>query len=71
MFSDPHTIAKIHGIMAGVWLVLALATTVAAIWFPDSPLLLAWVIFMSGYANFSSHLAARAGAGPSEEASNG
>jgi len=71
MFSDPHTVAKLHGLLAGLWFVLALATTGFAIYAPDNPFLLAWVIFMSGYANCAAHLAARAGAGPSEESSDG
>ena len=64
---DAHTSVKIHTVMAGFWLILAIVTTIWAIWDPENKFLLAWVIFMSGYANCSSHLAARAGSGPSED----
>ena len=63
---DAHTSVRIHTWMAGVWLILALVTTGWAIWDPENKFLLAWVIFMSGYANVAAHLAGRAGAGPSE-----
>ena len=60
----------IHTWAAGIWLVLAVLTTGFAIYAPDNPFLLAWVIFMSGYANVASHLAGRAGAAPSEGEAN-
>lgn len=59
-------VVTLHTVMAGLWLVLAIATTAWAVWDPESKYLLAWVIFMSGYANTAAHLAGRAGAGPSE-----
>ena len=62
-----ETAVRVHYIAAAVWLVLALVTTGFAIFFPDNSFLLAWIIFMSGYANVSTHLSAAAGAGPSEE----
>jgi hypothetical protein len=66
---DAHTTVKTHTALAVLWFVLAIGTTIWAVWDPENKFLLAWVIFMSGYANCSSHLAARAGAGPSEDAS--
>jgi hypothetical protein len=56
----------VHTWAAGIWLVLAVLTTAWAIVTPDNPYLLAWIVFMSGYANVGAHLAGRAGAGPSE-----
>lgn len=63
-----ETTVKAHTVLAAVWLVLALGTTAWALYDADNRFLLAWVIFMSAYANCASHLAARAGAGPSEPA---
>lgn len=60
------TTVKVHTALAALWLLLALGTTVWAFWDPENHYLLAWVIFMSAYANAASHLAGRAGAGPSE-----
>lgn len=65
-----HTVVVLHTVLAGVWLVLALATTAWALYDPENRFLLAWVIFMSAYANTAAHLAARAGAGPSEGSGN-
>ncbi len=56
-----------HGWLAVAWFILTLVTTGLALWFPEHPWLLAWVIFMSGYANTAAHWAAREGAAPSEE----
>lgn len=64
---DAHATVRLHTAAAGVWGVLAIATTAWALYDPDNRYLLAWVIFMSAYANVGTHLAARAGAGPSEE----
>jgi hypothetical protein len=61
-----HASKITHTILAGIWLVLALATTGWGIYAPENKYLLAWVIFMSGYANVAAHLAARAGSAPSE-----
>ena len=63
---EAHTLVKVHNGLAVLWLVLALATTGWAIWDPENRFLLAWVIFMSAYANVASHLSGAAGAGPSE-----
>lgn len=61
-FNDPRTMVIVHGWAAVLWAVLALGTTVAAVMFPEHPTLLAWVIFMSGYANAAAHWSARQGA---------
>jgi hypothetical protein len=61
-----HTAVRVHNCAAGIWLLLALGTTGWAIYDPENRFLLAWVIFMSAYANVASHLSASAGAGPSE-----
>jgi hypothetical protein len=59
---------RVHTVMAGVWLVLAICTTAWGVYDPENRHLLAWLVFMSGYANVAGHLAARAGAGPSAPA---
>lgn len=56
---DPQTMQRAHGAATVAWFVLATATTGFALWFPEHPVLLAWVIFMSGYANAASHWSAR------------
>lgn len=63
---SPHTVVRLHTTLAGLWFMLAVATTGWAVWDPENRYLLAWLVFMSGYANVAGHLAARAGAGPSE-----
>lgn len=50
---------RFHGWAAVAWVVLAIATTAFALWAPDNKFLLAWVIFMSGYANAASHWGAK------------
>ena len=62
-----ETAVRVHYVASGLWLLLALATTAWAIYDPENQYLLAWVIFMSAYANVASHLSAAAGAGPSEQ----
>jgi hypothetical protein len=61
-----HTAVRVHNWAAVVWLALAIGTTGWALYDPENRYLLAWVIFMSAYANVASHLSASAGAGPSE-----
>ena len=58
---------SLHGWLAVVWFILTVITTALALIFPEHPWLLAWVIFMSGYANVASHWAAREGATPPDE----
>ena len=58
--------ARMHGWLAVGWLALTLGTTVLAVIFPEHPWLLAWVIFMSGYALTVSHWAAREAADDGE-----
>lgn len=62
---SPEQRMRLHAGAAVLWLVLAIATTGWAIWDSDSKFLLAWVIFMSAYANTASHWSAREGAAPS------
>lgn len=59
------TAVRVHNWAAGVWLALALGTTGWALYDPENRYLLAWVIFMSAYANTASHWSAREGAAPS------
>lgn len=63
-----ETAVHVHYAAALVWVILALGTTAWAIYDAESHYLLAWVIFMSAYANIASHLSAAAGAGPSQPA---
>lgn len=39
-----HSVVVLHTVLAGIWAVLALATTAWALWQPESKYLLAWVI---------------------------
>lgn len=61
-----ETTVRVHRVMAGLWFALAIATTGWAIYDPENRYLLAWLVFMSGYANVAAHLSGAAGAGPSE-----
>ncbi len=65
VLNDPKAMARLHGVLALVWLVLAILTTVWGVISQESPYLIAWLIFMSGYANAASHWGARQGAAPS------
>ena len=65
MLQDPARMIGVHSWLALVWLALTIGTTVWALVSPDNRYLLAWVIFMSGYANVASHWSAREGAAPS------
>lgn len=64
---SPEGRIRLHEIMAGCWTVLALGTTGWALWDPENKFLLAWVIFMSAYANVVGHWSAKEGAAPSQE----
>lgn len=61
----PEQRIRLHTWLAWLWLGLTLATTAAAMRWPEHPWLLAWVICMSGYANVVGHWSAREGAAPS------
>jgi hypothetical protein len=65
ILDDPKVMARVHGVLALVWLILAILTTVWGVIDQDNRLLIAWLIFMSGYANAASHWGARQGAAPS------
>jgi hypothetical protein len=67
---NAKTMVKVHSVLWAVWLMLAALTTIWAIRDPENPYLLAWVIFMSGYANAGTHLAGRSGAAPSAKESD-
>ena len=62
---SPEARIRLHTWLAWLWLALTLATTGAAMRWPEHPWLLAWVICMSGYANVVGHWSAREGAAPS------
>lgn len=62
---DPSRMIGVHSRLAVLWLVLAILTTVWALYDPENRYLLAWVIFMSAYANCVGHWGAREGAAPS------
>jgi hypothetical protein len=57
--SDPKIMVRVHGWATVAWIVLSVVTTGLALTFPENSVLLAWVIFMSGYANAASHWGAR------------
>ena len=61
----PEARMRLHSWGAWIWLALAIGTTSWAFYDPDNRYLLAWVIFMSAYANFVGHWSAREGAAPS------
>ena len=62
---SPRARIRMHEALAAAWLLLTLATTAASYWWHDSPLVLAWITFMSGYALTATHWAAKEGAAPS------
>jgi hypothetical protein len=61
----PEQRIRLHTWLAWLWLALTVGTTAAAIIWHDATWLLAWLVFMSGYAIVSTHWAAREGAAPS------
>jgi hypothetical protein len=63
--TDPEHRMTLHAYAAWLWLALAILTTAWALYDPENRYLLAWVIFMSAYANTASHWSAREGAAPS------
>lgn len=63
--ADPMQMQHVHPYLMLIWAVLTLATTAWAIWVGEY--LLAWLTFMSGYANVGAHWAAYQGAAPSAE----
>lgn len=65
--NDPEHRIALHTWAAWLWLVLTIGTTAAAVVWPEHPWLIAWLIFMSGYAIVSTHWAAREGAAPSAQ----
>lgn len=60
----------VHGTAAVVWILLSSGTTVWA-WAVEHNPLMAWVIFMSGYANAATHWGAKQAAEAEVEASKG
>ena len=65
--TDPERRITLHTWAAWIWVGLTLATTAAALIWPDHPAVLAWIITMSGYANVVGHWSAREGAAPSAQ----
>jgi hypothetical protein len=63
----PAARIRMHTWLAWAWLVLAVGTTGWALYDPENRYLLAWVIFMSAYANCVGHWSAKEGAAPSAE----
>lgn len=64
---SPAARMQLHKWLAWIWFALAIVTTGWALYDPDNRYLLAWVIFMSAYANTASHWSAHEGAAPSAE----
>lgn len=48
----------IHGYLAVFWVALGVPVSILAFAFPDNRYLLAFVVFVSCYANFAGHAAA-------------
>jgi hypothetical protein len=67
----PAARIRMHTWLAWVWLVLAVGTTGWAFWQPENRYLLAWIVFMSAYANCCGHWSAREGAAPSAKEGEG
>lgn len=67
VLDDPKRMMAVHGWLAALWLALAVGTTAWAFYDPESRYLLAWLVFMSAYANAGAHWSARQGAAPSAE----
>jgi hypothetical protein len=65
---SPEGRIRLHTWAAWIWLGLTIVTTVWAVIYPGHPLLLAWLVFMSGYAIVGTHWSAKEGAAPSAEA---
>jgi hypothetical protein len=63
----PEQRIRLHSWAAWLWLALAVATTGWALVDSENHALLAWVIFMSAYANTASHWSAKEGAAPSAD----
>jgi hypothetical protein len=64
----PEQRIRLHTWLAWLWLALTIVTTAWAVYDHEHPLLLAWLVFMSGYAIVSTHWAGREGAAPSAPA---
>jgi len=64
---SPEVRIKLHTWLACLWFMLAILTTGWAFYDPENRFLLAWIIFMSAYANTASHWSAREGAAPSAD----
>jgi hypothetical protein len=56
---DARVMVRVHSWLTISWWILALGTTILALLYPDNRFLLAWVIFMSGYANAATHWSAK------------
>lgn len=64
MVTDPKQRIRLHTRMAIGWFVLTNITAALALYLGESPFV-AWIVWMSGYANAGAHWAAREGAAPS------
>jgi hypothetical protein len=64
---NPEMRMRVHATFIDTWGVLGLGTTIFAIFFPDSPYLFPWLIFISCFALVVGHWAAYEGAAPSAE----
>jgi hypothetical protein len=64
---SPEMRMRVHATAIDIWGVLCIGTTIFAIFFPDSPYLFPWLIFISCYALVVGHWASYEGAAPSAE----
>lgn len=62
---SPEMRMRVHATGIDIFSVLCVATTAFAIFFPDSPYLFPWLIFISCYALVVGHWASYEGAAPS------
>lgn len=65
MSISPRARMRVHQGLVALWAALTIGTTGWAVWMPDSPYLMAWLIFISCYAVVCTHWAGFEGAAPS------
>lgn len=65
MTVSPRARMRLHQGLVALWGALTIVTTTAAYLFPEHPLVMAWLIFISCYAVVCTHWAAYEGAAPS------
>ena len=62
---SPQARMRLHLVLVAFWMLLTILTTAAAVIWPEHPLLMPWLIFISCYAIVSTHWSGFEGAAPS------